>query len=47
MRGGVMYKLWFPVGLAMGLCLAGCALLFFPWAKVRVVTFDSAAPQGM
>jgi hypothetical protein len=29
----------------MFFCLAGCALLFFPWAEAQVVTFDPAAPQ--
>jgi hypothetical protein len=40
-----MRKLWSPAGLAIFFCLAGCALLFFPWAEAQVVTFDPAAPQ--
>lgn len=33
-------KRWSTTGLAMLLSLAGCALLFFPWAKAELVAFD-------
>jgi hypothetical protein len=29
----------------MLICLAGCVLLFFPWAEAHIVMFDRAAPQ--
>jgi hypothetical protein len=40
-----MRRVWSTGGLGMLLCVVGCALVFFPWAEVQIVTFDPAAPQ--